>query len=95
MMQSDHQGLRAVRLTAIKQCAVPRAVKQSSVPQGHRQGSDGAETGDTVEVSLKRRKIVRVVFREAAVYLRSCTSIWPVLIIAFRVQLLRLIMLVG
>lgn len=50
MMQSDHPRLRAVRLTAVKQCAVPWAVKQSSFPQGHRQGGDGAKTGDTEDI---------------------------------------------
>lgn len=59
MMQSDHPGLRAARLPAVKQCAVPRAVKQSTLPRGRGQGGDGAETGDTVKVRL-RRKIFRV-----------------------------------
>lgn len=61
MMQSDHPRLRAVRLPAVKQCAVPRAVKQSSLPQGCRQGGDGAEAGDTVKVRL-RGKVFRVGF---------------------------------
>ncbi len=61
MMQSDHPRLRAVRLPAVKECAVPRAVKQSSLPQGRRQGGDGAEAGDTVKVRL-RKKIFRVFF---------------------------------
>lgn len=39
-----------MRLTAVKQCAVPWAVKQSSFPQGHRQGGDGAKTGDTEDI---------------------------------------------
>lgn len=42
-----------MRLPAVKQCAVPRAVKQSSLPQGHRQGGDGAQAGDTVKGFLR------------------------------------------
>ena len=57
MMQSDHPRLRAVRLPAVKQCAVPRAVKQSSLPRGHWQGGDEAETGDTVKVRLTRKTV--------------------------------------
>lgn len=59
MMQSDQPRLRAARPPAVQQCAAPRAVKQSAVPQGRRQGGDGAETGATVKVKL-RRKIFRV-----------------------------------
>lgn len=45
-----------MRLPAVQQCAVPRAVKQSAVPQGHRQGGDGAETGAALKVQLRRKK---------------------------------------
>lgn len=43
MMESDHPGLRAARLPAVRQHAVLRAVKQASLPRGRRQGGDGAE----------------------------------------------------
>lgn len=49
MMQSDHPGLRAARLPAVQQRAVPTAVKQSSLPRGLGQGGDGAQAGDTVK----------------------------------------------
>lgn len=43
-MQSDHPRLRAVRLAAVKHCVVPRAVKQSSLPQGCKHGYDEVES---------------------------------------------------
>lgn len=61
MMQSDYLRLSAARLPAVQEYAVPRAVKQSAVPQGHRQGGDGAETGVSLKVQLRRKKF-RVFF---------------------------------
>lgn len=60
-MQSDYLRLREVRLPAVQECALPRAVKQSAVPQVHRQGGDGAETGASLKVQLRRKKF-RVLF---------------------------------
>lgn len=58
-MQSDNCALKAVSLLAVKQPAVPKAMKPSSLPWGHAQGGDGEQTGDTVGVRLAR-KIFRV-----------------------------------
>lgn len=80
MMQSDYLRLRAVRLPAVQQCAVPRAVKQSAVPQGHRQGGDGAETGAALKVQLRRKKFRSFLGGEI---ISGCVAhTWPVVIIA-------------
>lgn len=50
-MPSDE--LRAERHPAVRQWAVPKAAKESTVPVGCRQGGDGAETGASVRAQLK------------------------------------------